>query len=363
MKDENPLKAGTFIFICLIAFAIGIVILGKERHIFARNAEFSTTFKDVSGLSDGAPVRIGGITTGRVSRIGFSKDLTDRRVKVRLLVDQRYLDRIRQDSLASIETQGLLGDKYVSISPGSPEMEALESGTELQSRDAADLGNLVSKAQTIVENVTQVSEKLAQTIGGLDKETFKSISAGARGFASLAEEVKKGDGLVHRLFYSKKDADRIMNNLTKSSESLNDILIQIKSGDGFLHSVIYEKTDKDLFKNLSQATEALGETASLVSSIAEEIKTGDGLLHQVVFEKTVDLAKIISDTATKLNDSAVAIKRASEALANGDGTIGALLVDSKLYDNLVQVTDGAKRSIILREAIRSSLAKTSTKDN
>lgn len=360
MKDANPLRAGIFIFVCLAAFVIGVLLLGKERRIFSRQASFNTTFSDVSGLAEGAPVRLGGITAGRVDSIGFSGDLSDKRVRVNLLVDRRFLDRVRDDSMASIETQGLLGDKYISISPGSPETNLRAEGASLPSRDNADLGNLMSKAQTIVENVTQVSETLAHSVGGLDKDTFKGIAAGARGLAKLADQVEKGDGLVHRLFYSKADADKIINNLSASAESLNKILTEIKSGDGFLHSVIFEKTDKDLFKNLAGAASALGDTAALVSEIASEIKTGDGLLNQLVYAETINLAQVLSDTVTKLNDSAMAIKRASEALANGDGTIGALLVDSKLYDNLVEVTDGAKRSIILRQAIRSSLERTQT---
>ncbi len=365
MKDENPLRAGIFIFVCLSAFVVGVLLLGKERRIFSRQISFNTTFSDVSGLAEGAPVRLGGITAGRVASIGFSGDLADKRVRVNLLVDRKFLDRVREDSLASIETQGLLGDKYISISPGSPETAIREEGASLPSRDSADLGNIISKAQTIIENVTKVSESLANSVSGLDKETFKGLAAGARGFAKLADQVEKGDGLVHRLFYSKSDADKIINNLSASAESLNKILSEIKSGDGFLHSVIFEKTDKNLFKNLAGAAAALGDTASLVSDIASEVKTGDGLLHQLVYAETINLAQVLNETVMKLNDAAASIKRASEALANGDGTIGALLVDSKLYDNLVEVTDGAKRSIILRQAIRSSLehAQTAKKDS
>ena len=357
MKDENPLRAGIFIFVGLIVFAIGILVLGKERHIFNRQTAFYTSFKDVSGLSEGAPVRIGGINAGRVSRIGFSKSLEETRVQVQILVDNKSLDRVRQDSTLSIETQGLLGDKYLALSSGDPTLPQLDPEAWISSRDSADIGNLMSKAQTIIENVTDVSESLASAAKGLDKNTLKDLSEGAKAFGTIAKDIKNGDGLVHRLFYSKEDADKILGNLTKATESLKDVVNEVKTGEGLLHSIIYEKTDKGLFTNLSGAAKSLAVTADLMGELATEIKSGDGLLHQVIYDDSVNLAKTLGDTVVKLEDAASAIKRASEALANGDGTIGALLVDSKLYDNLVEVTDGAKRSVILRQAIRSSLAK------
>jgi phospholipid/cholesterol/gamma-HCH transport system substrate-binding protein len=361
MRDENPIRAGIFIFVCLAALIIGIFTLGKEKKLFTRQTDFLTSFTDVSGLNQGAPVRIGGITAGRVTYIGFTNDIANKRVQVELKLDNRFLDRVRQDSVASIETQGLLGDKYIGISPGSKELPTLEEGATLESRDSADIGNLISKAQVIVENVTKVSASLAETFSELDKSTFTSLAEGAKGFASIAEQVKTGDGLAHRLFYSKEDADRIINNLGESAESLNSILGEVKKGDGFLHSVIYDKTDKGLFQNLSNTAAALGDTAKVISEIATEVKTGDGLLNEIIYEESTDLTKTLNDTILKLNASAEAIKKASEALANGDGTIGALLVDSDLYDNLVEVTDGAKRSFILRQAIKSSLNKAQTK--
>jgi phospholipid/cholesterol/gamma-HCH transport system substrate-binding protein len=361
MRDENPFRAGVFILICLVALIIGIFTLGKERRLFTRQSEFVTSFSDVSGLAQGAPVRIGGINAGRVTSIGFTEDIENKRVHVELKVDNKFLDRIREDSVASIETQGLLGDKYIGISAGSKGLPILKEGQTLQSRDSADIGNLISKAQTIVENVTKVSVSLADTLGELDKSTFTNLADGAKGFASIADQIKNGDGLAHRIFYSKEDADKIMANLGQSTESLNNILNEVKSGDGFLHSVIYDKTDKGLFKNLAATAEALGESAQLISEVANEIKTGNGLLNNLIYEDSPDLTNVLNDTVLKLNSSAESIKKASEALANGNGTIGALLIDSDLYDNLVEVTDGAKRSFILRQAIRSSLERAQPK--
>ena len=126
---------------------------------------------------------------------------------------------------------------------------------------------------------------------------------------SLTEEVEKGDGLAHKLLYTRKG------------------------------------TDGDLLTNLEQASKKL-------SDLLDEIRTGDGLIHDIVYNKQ---EQSVAELLMKINQTAENIRLASEAVAKGSGTIGALLVDSKLYDNLVEVTDGAKRSFILRQAIRSTL--------
>ena len=118
MKFKNEIKTGIFISVSLLILAALIFVMGRERQIFAKQSEYFSSFSDVKGLAVGAPIRLGGITIGRVSHIGFSTDLNDSLVHVTLLINEDYLERIRQDTVVAIETQGLLGDRFISISSG-----------------------------------------------------------------------------------------------------------------------------------------------------------------------------------------------------------------------------------------------------
>lgn len=351
MKKSDEIRAGVFILIGLIITAAAIFVLGQEREIFSDQEEFLTTFSDVKGLSEGAPVRLGGITVGRVSEIGFSKDPSDIRVHVKLLVNVDYLDRLRSDSAISIETQGLLGDRFLTITPGT-DKNLIAPGSEVKSSEAPDLAQVLSKAGEVVDNTVKISRNVNDFIDTLKKDSLDDISRAANSLANLSDQIEKGDGLLHRLIYSKKDGEIIMKGVSEATEALGDISTQIQSGKGFLHSLIYDPAGSELVTALADASKNIAITSASVSDLADKIRNGSGLIHHLVYGESpqglAEVMKIIVESAENL-------KRVTEAMAQGSGSLGALLVDPQLYDNLVEVTDGAKRSIILRQVIRSSL--------
>ncbi len=353
MKVRHEISAGIFIIVALILFAASVWIMGQDRQIFSDQEQYSATFSDVGGLAEGAPVRLGGISIGRVSHIGFSKELSDPRVHVKLLINENYLDRLRDDSIVTIETQGLLGDKFVSIMAGQHK-DQLPPGSEIKSSEPGDISEVLKKAGAVVDNIANMSSDFKSVASELKSTTLGDISEAAAGLSKLAKQIEKGDGLAHRLFYSKKDADDIIGNLKSTANDVSSVVKEIKTGDGLLHQLVYDPKGKELLISLDQASKNLAATSQHISDIAAQVKSGDGLVHDLIYTKS---DQGIEEILLKLNQSADNFKRASEALANGSGTIGALLVDSKLYDNLVEVTDGAKRSIILRSAIRSAMSE------
>ncbi len=307
MKRINEIQTGMFVAIGLFLFALSVFTLGKERQIFEEQASYFASFSDVKGLSKGAPVRLGGIAIGRVSEIGFSKDLSDPLVHVELLVNESYLDRIRKDSLVTIETQGLLGDRFLSISAGTGDQ--LLPGGLVQAKEQGDIAETLTRASKIIDNAKDISELVTKVLQEFREDTLKDINKAAKSIAAIAKGIESGDGLAHEMVFAKsKVGEGLVQSLTASAKSLENILKEMEVGNGLMHQLVYEGTDEPL----------------------------DGVAKKI--SKTVDN-----------------LYQASEALSRGSGTIGALMVDSSLYDNLVEVTDGAKRSFILRQAIRSSL--------
>lgn len=353
MKPQNELHAGIFILITLALFALSIWILGQERQVFARQEEYRTSFKDIQGLSKGAPVRLGGISVGRVSGFRFDPKSTEGHIEVSLLVNEDYVDRMSEDIVATLQTQGLLGDKFLSLSGGFSEKK-LPPGSVLQSKESGDLTELASKAGTIIDNGVELTAALKDLVKNFDKPTVESLSAGIKSLGSLAHEIENGQGLLHRLVFSKKDGDDILADIKGAADSLKSVTAKVKDGDGLLHALIYGENGDESLKSFADAAKTISGVSSSLSGIIDEIKNGQGVLHTLVYAKSPEG---FDDVMKKLNETVSNLKTASDALARGSGTIGALLVDSQLYDNLVEVTDGAKRSFILRQAIRSSLDK------
>lgn len=325
-RIRNEFKAGIFVIVSLVFFGLSIFTMGRERQLFERQSEYWTTFKDVKGLAEGASVRLGGISIGRVSSIDFSRE-DDTAIKVSLLVNDKYTSRIHKDSVITIETQGLLGDKFLNITTGFSKVATLP-GEQILSRQSGDINEMVDQVRTIVERTDSITKTVDDVV----------------------KKVAEGPGFTHELIYSKELGE----NMSSVGRELAGMLKQIREGDGVLHSLVYTKDGKDSLKSLGRALADIEKTSQTINDIASAIKNGNGTLHELVYGKGPgDLKELVKT----LNETSLSLKRASEALANGTGTLGALLIDPSLYDNLVEITDGAKRSFLLRQAIKQSLKK------
>ncbi len=270
MRSSSEIKAGLFLIAGLLVFILGIWLLGQEREVFSKKAEFYTNFKNVQGLSRGAPVRLSGITIGKVEEIGFSEKSDESSVHLTLSISDSYLPRLKTDSVISIQTQGLLGDKFLSIHPGNSNQPLLVGAT-LESRELKDVADTLQRASTIINRTAQISEEVNKVIEDFRENTLGHITTTSENLAAITTEIRNGSGLMHNLIYSKDEAAKI-------------------------------------------------------SAAFDDLK----------------------EMAESLNKSA-------KALSQGSGTLGALLIDASLYDNLVEVTDQAKRNFLLKSAIRMSL--------
>lgn len=352
MKVRNELHAGLFLIGTLILLIVSIWVLGADRQVFVRQAEFFTSFRDIKGLAAGAPVRLGGIPIGRVSHIGFGSSVSDPNVYVTLLINNRYLERIREDSLVSIETQGLLGDRFISLTTGM-QGKQLAPGAHMQSQETGDVAAILDKAGRVVENTVQISENVNKFVQEFRTQTVAPLTTAVKSISSLAQQIEKGSGFLHSLIYSDVKSDS-SKDLGEIISNIRGITGEIQSGNGLLHALVYDEGGSETVKALGVAAQNIGQGGAAIAELAREIKEGNGFMHQVVYD---DNPEGLDDLVRELNQTAENLRRASEALANGSGTLGALLVDSQLYDNLIEVTDGAKRSFLLRQAIRSSLQK------
>ena len=111
-------RLGAFIIATLAILAAGIFVIGSKQYLFTSTYRLKAQFATVVGLDSGAEVRVGGVHSGTVRGIELPNNPAG---KITVLMDlQRSThDIIKQDSVAAIETEGLLGNEYVSISFGS----------------------------------------------------------------------------------------------------------------------------------------------------------------------------------------------------------------------------------------------------
>jgi len=349
VKIRNEIKAGLFVFVSLVLIGALILIMGRERQIFAKQSEFRASFKDVKGLAEGSPVRLGGISIGRVAKVGFSKDLADTRVHVTLLVNDTFLERIRPDSMVAIETQGLLGDRFVSISPGT-QTGVAPPGSLLPSAEIADFAQILQTAQAAVDNTSEITERINRSLDGLSPETFTNLASAAKSVSEIFEAIKTEEGFLHRVIYDEKDGEKLVRSISQAAQDVSTTINEVRTGGGLLHALIFEQNGK-------HTVDSILRTSDNLASLFKEIRDGRGLAHDLIYSEVAPgaVSKQLESAISAITATARNLEIASKALTDGQGTLGALLIDPQLYDNLVEISGGAKRSFLLRQAIRSTL--------
>lgn len=361
MQDRElalKLRVGVFVLIGLLLFAAFVLTIGGGSRFLEERYTLKAVFTSVEGLIVGAPVRLAGVTVGTVSAIRFHEDLSQRKLVVELSLDKRVQDRIREDSVASIGTIGLVGDKVLEITVGSPDKEVLLPGSFLASVDPPDYLKLLQKGDQILDNVVKVTGSLDELLGGLGEEkATREVAETFRTLKRTLNEVKGGRGLLHSLIYEEKGR-KLLDDLAEASRTLKRVAADIERGEGLLHTLIYEDKGKAILSDLSRTVSTLEQAAartekaaSAIERFAAKAEKGEGLLFALLFDpkgrELVEDLKVVSQD----------LKAVTGKLAQGEGTLGALIEDPTLYEDLSSLLRGAKRSWILRSLIRSSVKR------
>lgn len=351
MKVARDVKVGLFVLSGLIFSAVVIFLIGDERRLFSSSAEFKARFADVQGLKTGAPVRMGGIDIGHVQSVGYSKDPQDTTVYVTLDVVKAEAGRIRSDSKVSIVNKGLLGDKMVEITKGKAP-NFIPDGGEITSFEPDDVmakaTSMASKASDVMDDLKTISSSFA------DKQLHKDLHDSVSALNTMIHHVTEGEGYPHKLLTDKDESERISraiasmervsSDLSVTVRETNAIVARIKDGPGFAHDVIYGAGPR-------KEIEQFGNAADEVALTLKGIRESDSLAHDVVYGGKGNGAEAIANVTALTGDlrSIVANMKA------GKGTIGALLVDPSIYEDIKSAIGNVERNDVLRALVRYSI--------
>ncbi len=304
------LTVGFLVIAAVGAFAVTILSLSAQEGILRPRYHLSAYFGNVQGLIGGAPVWLAGKRVGRVEAVDFSALTSDRpAVVVEMRIDSEVQDRIRSDSVATIGTIGLLGDRYVEVSLGSPAGEMLYDGDELRTLDPVDLNVVANRGAEALDHVANLSAGLNEVV-----EEFQE----ARGGRRLAESVK----------------------------ALGDIALEVQEGQGLLHSLIYDPYGGKGVESITHSLETL-------EDILLEIRDGEGVLHSLVFDTPAEQDVVIQalQAGARLNSILAKVDA-------GQGSLGLMVNDPTLYEDLKILVGGANRSRLVRTLIDLSRDET-----
>ncbi|MEK6579924.1 MAG: MlaD family protein [Bdellovibrionota bacterium] len=223
---EIEMKVGLFVTIGTGLIMMAILVLGSAENFLARQNRYVSYFQSVDGLIPGAKVVLAGIQVGTIDTIEFSPERGSIEVKVAVL--RKFSTWLRKDTEAEIATQGVLGDKYISLSAGSKDQPPIEPGAEIHPRPSKDLGQFLNKSDQLLVNLTSVTASLDRILRNFDTANRSDIF-----FKGMAESSKNLSLVTEKLSQALAGGQ-----LAGVLKNLNGILDKVNGGTGTLGALV-----------------------------------------------------------------------------------------------------------------------------
>ncbi|MDI1306486.1 MAG: MlaD family protein [bacterium] len=236
-------KLGMFVIIGLVLFIATIYFVGRQQNIFGSTFHLKSNFKSVSGLEVGNNVRFSGINIGTVSDIEL---VTDSSVVVSISIKDEVQQFIKTDAIASIGSDGLMGDKVLTISPGTNSNKSVKDNDIIASRKPIDMEDVMSSVKKSVDNAGIITAQLAQFTYNMNngkgtlsklmtdqefaaslKNTLANLESSSNEFSSFTTKMNNGKGALSKLVSDEKMGkmvDSTLTNVKTGTKGLNEVI-------------------------------------------------------------------------------------------------------------------------------------------
>ncbi|MFY7740014.1 MAG: MlaD family protein [Flavobacterium sp.] len=293
-STNQKIKLGIFVIIGSLFFIIAIYFIGNKKDMFNETIQISAVFKNVNGLQHGNNVRFSGINVGTVKKIII---VNDSLIKVDMLIEEDIASHIKKDAMASIGSDGLVGNMIVNIIPGKKSNEMVKDGDIILSENKASTDEILKTINSTSENAklitdnlvkitnqinskkgtigmlindTVMSDDLKQTIYNL-KVTTQTTSKSMANLNKIINDLNNKDNVVGALkdTVTGRKIKMIIVNLEKSSEQINKTITNLKDGKGALN---YLSNDPKLVKQIDSTMINLNLASGKLNENLEALK-------------------------------------------------------------------------------------------
>jgi phospholipid/cholesterol/gamma-HCH transport system substrate-binding protein len=319
-QTHSNVRVGILIAIGLVLFAFAALSIGHGTRLFAGSENFEAHFVRINGLQTGAQVTLRGVRVGAVESIRFPDNPHDNYVIVRLWIDKTAAPRVHEDSTARISSLGLLGDKFVVLTAGSPTSPAAPPGAILPSLEPFDYNTLLERQDT--------------------SDTVANIVAISQSLRSLTEAINHGNGFVHELFYGAPSGStqqtltleslrNTVDSAQRTATDLDRILQQVNGGKGVLGALVSQQGDgRRLVANLQTSAASLSEASQRMNTLVTRYQNANGAIPQLMENQ-----RYAQQVMDNLQRSSADLEQILHKINTGQGTIGKLVNDPGLYNS------------------------------
>ena len=324
----SQVRGGLFIVAALLFFCWGVLLMGEKTKLFTPKGKISLIMNDVGGLKVGAPIWLAGVEVGVVRDIFFIRPNNTNEVDVTLEIDRATLDKIGRDSVVTVKTRGLMGEKYVDITPSRLTGEA--PVTRLYGTPTMKLDDVMAKAGNAFDQLNQVVAKINKGEGTLgrfttDPKLYENLVRLTAELRVFVDTTTRGEGTLGKLARSGEPYDRLMSILNRADATLE----KIQNSNGTMSKLIY---DRQLYDKMVALTEKSTQAAQDVHELNKKIVSKEGTIGKFITDpEFYDKGIALIDRADR---SVRAIEEITARVNRGEGTVGKLLNDREVYDKL-----------------------------
>ncbi|HEY4131943.1 MAG TPA: MlaD family protein [Gemmatimonadaceae bacterium] len=291
----DQLKVGALIVGALAVLGVAIYKLGQAANLFSKRYELVTYLPNAAGLRQGGAVFVAGQFAGTIKKIDFMPVSTDtlHHLKLRLAIDENLQPQIRGDSKAKVRTQGLLGDKVIDISIGTPRYSPLKSGDTVAVAKSLDYEAILAQAAGAVNDMVDLTHDMRKITGG----------------------IVNGQGTIGQLMTNRALYDQFVGTMSRA----NTMLARFENPNGTFAKLLDDPTLYNKFVSVVTSAD------SLVIALNDKNGTiGKLLRDDTLYTHIVNMAAA-GDSLMKL-------------MSNGNGLPARLLNDPTLYDRINKLT-------------------------
>lgn len=294
LKHLEGARLGLFIFLGSALIVLSIFTIGNKESLFVQSISLMSRFNNIEGLKSGAPVRLSGYTIGSVSSIMLADDSAGT-VIVTMRIDQELRHFIHLDSEASIQTEGLVGKKIISITPGSADHPVADEGSYIKSKNPMNITQIMEDSESIIAYMKDITKDFAEIVYKVNK--------GDGSVGKLVNDAELYESTVEMIQSANKDLDQISSTLEYIAElahetiqaakttfteidtavvSIKNIVAKIDNGEGLVGEIINDTLSYDSIRVMISGLLSTSESAQQgVSSFAENM---EALKHNWLFK-------------------------------------------------------------------------------
>jgi len=312
MKNTNSqkIRLGLFVIIGTVLFVLGVYLIGQQQNMFKKTFMISAEFQNVNGLQKGNNVRYSGINIGTVKTIEMVNDSV---VKVEMVIEENIVKHIRKNAVATIGSDGLVGNMIINILPREGAAETIKNGDVIKSYSKVGPDDLLSNLSVTIKNTEILTEDLLKITN--------AINNGNGTLATVLNDTLMASDLKQTVRNLKSMSQDASNTLV----DINQLVASIKTDDSsvlglLLNDTISGNRLKTTLNNLETSSLEMKNAMANVNTIIENINSSEGAFNYIV--KDTSLVNSLKSTLKNVNEGTDKFNENMEALKHNFLTRG-----------------------------------------